>query len=235
MEDFAAEVASVERAAKASRPDAPNLPAEEAKSSPRSVGHGAKFPRKKEQAIVHLLETPSVAKAAEACGIGVQTLYQWLKDPVFVSEFLAVECAVFGPASRLMQQGVSDAVTVIGNLASDRSIPAATRLHAAIYCYRRVKATERADLEARVAAAEPGGESVENAETGQAGTIIGANLLRRLERLTVRLLPTNWFASAFEFVPAYDGRPAVSSVIGSVWSNFPITKRADPPQARGTE
>jgi DNA invertase Pin-like site-specific DNA recombinase len=104
MEDFAAEVAKVERAAKASRAEAPKLPADEAGRSSRSVGHGAKFPRKKQEAIVHLLETPSVAKAAKACGIGVQTLYQWLKDPIFVAEFRAVECAVFGPASRLMQQ-----------------------------------------------------------------------------------------------------------------------------------
>jgi hypothetical protein len=120
-----------------------------------------------------------------------------------------------------MQQGVSDAVTVIGNLAADRSIPAATRLHTAIYCYQRVKATEMADLEARVAAAESAVETAVNVETGQAATIIGANLLQRLERLTVRLLPTNWFESGFEFVPAQDGRPTVSSVIGSVWSNFP--------------
>lgn len=221
MEDFAAEVTMMERAAKASRAEAPKSPADEAGRSSRSSGHGAKFPRKKEEAIVHLLETPSVAKAAAACGIGVQTLYQWLKDPLFVTEFRAAECAVFGPASRLMQQGVSDAVTVIGNLAADHSTPAATRLHAAKYCYRRMKATEMADLEARMAAAESPGETAGKVETRPAATIIGANLLQRLERLKARLLPTNWFEDGFEFVHAQDGRPTVSSIIGSVWSNFP--------------
>jgi len=50
------------------------------------VGHGAKFTRKKEEAIAALLVQRNVEEAARAAGIGTQTLLRWLKLPEFVRE-----------------------------------------------------------------------------------------------------------------------------------------------------
>jgi hypothetical protein len=232
MEDFAAEVATVDRASRASQTEGPGVPL-------RSTGHGAKFPRKKEEAIARLLDCRSVAEAAAACGIGVQTLYQWMKDPAFIAEFQATERAVLAEARRRLQQGLSDALTVVGNQALDPAIPKAARLQAAKYSYRLTKATAMKDLVKQVAAAEPVGEGAESSETGQAGTVIGRNLVQRMERLKTRLVPTTkWFEDGFDLVEAVDGKATSSSVRRfSVWSNpdverVPNRKKGEPPPGR---
>jgi hypothetical protein len=46
-------------------------------------GHGAKFERKKEEAIAALLSQPNPEAAARATGIGTTTLLRWQKDPEF--------------------------------------------------------------------------------------------------------------------------------------------------------
>jgi hypothetical protein len=71
-----------------------------------------------------------------------------------------------------------------------------------------------------VAAAEPVGASGGNAETRYAATIIGANLLQRLERLTVRLLPPEF---EIVFCDAKDGKPAGTSVLGVQAPPFVVT------------
>ena len=46
-------------------------------------GHGAKFGRKKEEAIAALLSSKSVEDAARAIGINANTLLRWLEVPEF--------------------------------------------------------------------------------------------------------------------------------------------------------
>jgi hypothetical protein len=46
-------------------------------------GHGAKYERKKEEAIVALLTQKNIEEAARSIGIGSATLLRWLKDPDF--------------------------------------------------------------------------------------------------------------------------------------------------------
>src|SRR5688500_14763523 len=41
----------------------------------------------REKAIIALLSTDTVKEAAEECGLSVRTLYGYLADPAFVSEF----------------------------------------------------------------------------------------------------------------------------------------------------
>jgi hypothetical protein len=47
------------------------------------TGHGAKFGRKKEDAIAALLSHRSVEEAARAAGVGYKTLLRWLELPEF--------------------------------------------------------------------------------------------------------------------------------------------------------
>jgi hypothetical protein len=47
------------------------------------VGHGAKFGRKKEEAIAALLSQRSVEDAARVAKIGANTLLRWLQLPEF--------------------------------------------------------------------------------------------------------------------------------------------------------
>ncbi|MBI3909994.1 MAG: hypothetical protein HY320_03565 [Armatimonadetes bacterium] len=52
-------------------------------------GHGAKLPRKREQAIAALLAEPTVGAAAGAAGVGYATLRRWLALPEFDAEYRA--------------------------------------------------------------------------------------------------------------------------------------------------
>ena len=47
------------------------------------AGPGAKFTRKKEEAIAALLTQRNIDEAAKSIGIGTQTLLRWLKIPEF--------------------------------------------------------------------------------------------------------------------------------------------------------
>ena len=51
------------------------------------TGHGAKYDRKKEQAIAALLTQRNVEEAAKIVGVEPKTLYRWMKLPEFDSEY----------------------------------------------------------------------------------------------------------------------------------------------------
>jgi transposase-like protein len=51
------------------------------------LGHGAKFGRKREQAIAALLSHSNVDAAARAVGISGNTLLRWTKEPEFEAAY----------------------------------------------------------------------------------------------------------------------------------------------------
>jgi len=51
------------------------------------AGHGEKFGRKKEEAIIALLSQPSVEQAARAASMGPRTLLGWLQMPEFKATY----------------------------------------------------------------------------------------------------------------------------------------------------
>ena len=59
-------------------------------------GHGAKFGRKKEEAIVALLTNRSIEEAARAIRIDPNTLLRWLKLPEFQKAYREAKWAAFG-------------------------------------------------------------------------------------------------------------------------------------------
>jgi hypothetical protein len=119
------------------------------------TGHGAKFGRKKEAAIVALLTHRNIEEAADAVKISVKTLLRWMKEPDFDAAYRAARRLAFGQSISRLQQASTAAVTTVLKLMVDQNAPASTRLRAAdIVLDRTAKAIEIEDIEARVAELE---------------------------------------------------------------------------------
>ena len=118
-------------------------------------GHGAKFGRKKDQAIAALLSHKSVEDAARAIDVNPNTLLRWLEIPEFRNAYLKARREVVHQAVARMQQATGAAGTVVLRLMTDPNVPAAVRLRAAECVFDRgMKGIEIEDIEVRVAQLE---------------------------------------------------------------------------------
>jgi transposase-like protein len=118
-------------------------------------GHGAKFGRKKEEAIVALLSSRSVEEAAQKIGVNPNTLLRWLKEPEFNVAYLAARRTGVHQAVARMQQATGAAGAVVLRLMTDANVPAAVRLRAAECVFdRAIKGIELEDIEARLSELE---------------------------------------------------------------------------------
>jgi hypothetical protein len=119
------------------------------------VGHGAKFTRKKEEAIAALLTQRNFEEAARAAGIGIQTLMRWLKLPEFQAAYREARRLAYSQSIARLQQASSAAAATFLKLMVDPNVPAAVRLRAADCVFAHAaKAIEIEDIEVRVAALE---------------------------------------------------------------------------------
>ena len=119
------------------------------------VGHGAKFGRKKEEAIAALLSQRSIEDAARVAHIGTNTLLRWLQLPEFKSAYREARREGVNQAVARMQQATGAAGTVALKLMTDPNVPAAVRLRAAEFVFdRAISGVEIEDIEARVAKLE---------------------------------------------------------------------------------
>ena len=126
------------------------------------AGHGAKFGRKKEEAIAALLSQRNVEEAARVAGIGTRTLLRWLKIPEFLSAYREARRAAFGQAVARLQQGASAAATTLLKTMIDPGTPASVRVRAAECVINHAnKGIEIEDIEARLAALEAAAASGE--------------------------------------------------------------------------
>ena len=118
-------------------------------------GHGTKFGRKKEEAIVALLTQRNLEEAARAVGIAPNTLLRWIKEPEFTKSYREAKRAAYGQALARLQQGTSAAATTLLKMLIDPNIPASVRVRAAEAIFNHsAKAIEIEDIEARVTALE---------------------------------------------------------------------------------
>jgi transposase-like protein len=118
-------------------------------------GHGAKFERKQEEAIVALLTQRNIDEAAKAVGIAPNTLLKWMKQPEFDAAYREARRAAFRQSVARLQQGASAAATTMLKTMIDANTPASTRLRAAeCVMNHATKAIELEDIEARLAALE---------------------------------------------------------------------------------
>jgi hypothetical protein len=118
-------------------------------------GHGSKFGRKKEEAIVALLTQRNVEEAARAAGIGTRTLIRWMKIPEFDAAYLEARRAAVSQSNARLQQGSSAAVSILLKVMVDGSTPASTRVRAADRILKHAhQALEIDDIQARLASLE---------------------------------------------------------------------------------
>jgi hypothetical protein len=123
-------------------------------------GHGAKFGRKKEEAIVALLTQRNTEEAARSVGIGSATLLRWLQIPEFQAAFRAAKWAAYSQSIARLHQMSSAAVSTLGKVMVDPGTPSATKVRAADSILNHtIKAIETENLEARLSELERAEES----------------------------------------------------------------------------
>ena len=119
------------------------------------TGHGTKFGRKKEEAIVALLTHRTSEEAARAVGISGVTLLRWQKEPEFQVSYQEAKRAAFGQSVARLHHLSSAAVSTLGKIMLDTTTPPATRVRAADSILNHTsKAIETEDIEARVSELE---------------------------------------------------------------------------------
>ena len=123
------------------------------------IGHGAKFGRKKEQAIAALLTQRNTEDAAHAVGVSTVTLIRWQKLPEFQQAYRAARRAAHGQSIARLQQATSAAVSTLLKVMVDASTPASTKVRAADSVLNHsAKGIELEDIEVRVSALERAAE-----------------------------------------------------------------------------
>ena len=119
------------------------------------AGHGAKFGRKQEEAIVALLSQRNIEEAARAAGIGPRTLLRWMKEPEFDAAYREARRMAFRQSVARLQQASSAAVSTLLKVMVDPSTPPSTKVRAAdSVLSHSAKAIEIEDIEARVSELE---------------------------------------------------------------------------------
>ena len=120
----------------------------------------AKLGRKKEESILALLSNRSIEEAARIAGVGVRSLYRWMKEPEFDAAFREAKRASFSQSIARLHQMTSAAVSTLGKVMIDPKTPPSTRVRAADSILdHAAKAIEIEDIEARVAALEQAASS----------------------------------------------------------------------------
>jgi hypothetical protein len=118
-------------------------------------GHGAKFGRKKEEAIVALLTQRNIEEAAKSVGVAPNTLLNWMKNPEFDTAYRAAKRAAYGQAVARLQQGTAAAATTLLKMLIDPNTSASVKVRAAEAIFNHAaKAIEIEDIEARVSELE---------------------------------------------------------------------------------
>src|SRR6266699_3483647 len=95
------------------------------------TGHGAKFGRKKEEAIAALLSQRNIEEAARAAGIGTKTLLRWLQVPEFQTAYREARRDAFSQSVGRLQQASGAAVSTLLKVMVDSNSPASSRVRAA--------------------------------------------------------------------------------------------------------
>jgi hypothetical protein len=115
------------------------------------TGHGTKFSRKMEAAVVALLTQRNLDEAAHSVDIGTATLLRWQKLPEFQAAYREARRAAHGQSVARLQQASGAAVSTLLKVMLDANTPASTKVRAADSVLNHsAKAIELEDLEVRV-------------------------------------------------------------------------------------
>ena len=92
------------------------------------TGHGAKLPRKAEEAIAALLRFGTIEQAAESIGVAEVTLRRWLKDPGFRSAYQEARRQVVEHATAQLQQLSNSLTKTLKAIEKDEKAPPSARV-----------------------------------------------------------------------------------------------------------
>lgn len=124
------------------------------------TGHGAKFGRKKEEAIIALLTHRTIEEAAKSLNIAPKTVLRWMKEPEFDAEYRAAKRKAYEQSIARLHHLSSAAVSTLGKVMLDPATPPATRVRAADSILdHTTKAIEIEDIEGRVSDLERAAET----------------------------------------------------------------------------
>ncbi len=106
---------------------------------------------KQRRAVAALLATGEVTAAAKEAQVSKDSLYRWLKQPLFLQAVREAEAAALDELSRLLVRLGRTAAATLAKAMSDPATPWATRVRAADASLSRLlQLRELATLEARV-------------------------------------------------------------------------------------
>lgn len=114
-----------------------------------------KLTPKQRKAVEALLVTGDVTSAAREAGVSRESVYRWLKQPLFLEAVRDAEARALDELSRLLVRLGRTAATTLEEAMSAESTPVATRVRAAdVVLGRLLQLRELATLETRVAELE---------------------------------------------------------------------------------
>jgi hypothetical protein len=114
----------------------------------RSTGHGAKFPRRYQAAIIALLTHRNIPEAARTIKVSTQTLYRWMADAEFAAAYLEARLAAYGLAVTRLLLVSPEAVTTLQNFAGDPRTTPTMRVRAASIALSHANDASEEDIEA---------------------------------------------------------------------------------------
>ena len=118
-------------------------------------GHGEKWSRKKEQAIVALLVAPTLIDAAKNCDISESTLRRWMQEPAFVESYRKAREQLLEAAINKLCHSTHQAAVVLLEVSKNKRATSSSRVSAARAILEiAMKAQEFHELESRIAELE---------------------------------------------------------------------------------
>ena len=118
-------------------------------------GHGEKWSRKKEQAIVALLVAPTLIDAAKNCDISESTLRRWMQEPAFVESYRRAREQLLEAAINKLFHSTYQAAAVLLEVSKNKRATSSSRVSAARAILEiAMKAQEFHELESRIAELE---------------------------------------------------------------------------------
>ncbi|MGC4192903.1 MAG: hypothetical protein QM589_17295 [Thermomicrobiales bacterium] len=119
---------------------------------------------KQRKALEALLHTGEVSHAATAAGVTRDTIYRWMKQPVFAAAVREAEARALDEVSRVLIRLSRVAVGTLAGAMADREAPLGARVRAAdITLNRLLQVRELATIEERLAALEAAASTEERA------------------------------------------------------------------------
>lgn len=83
------------------------------------------------KAVEALISYDTVADAAKACGLGRDTLYRYMRDPLFDGELRKAKRAMVDQAVTSLQRSCKDAAAALADICKDKDSPPSARVAAA--------------------------------------------------------------------------------------------------------